>query len=388
MNPSSKGWLKEYLSYYLTSIESDNKEQFSEDSIYKMISSSSLLFSIPIKQSESLHPDFQKWNLKEKIKIIFAEHLFRISDAYIKTHKFALKTSDVYERFSELSEEENSTELFINKILIGKKDTLLLNAYNINPWAFLYLIEFYYFLKTETFDRQKIKLNIIKGMFKAAKANDDISKKEARLLKRVIENGDFTKSEKESIYKYSEVKITETNFTQTKTLIKKITYDFALLALMTDKTIDEAELIFVNQYADLLDISLKEQYQTFSIIQDIHLNHYQQIPHLHKSYSVKSMQSVVSHNFKYVLKKNLSMIVNEISESKELVQLLRKSTDKRLSNEEKAKVKEQILDLLKTIPSLTIFMIPGGSILLPILMKILPEELIFPSSFINKNKDS
>ena len=47
-------------------------------------------------------------------------------------------------------------------------------------------------------------------------------------------------------------------------------------------------------------------------------------------------------------------------------------------------LKEQIIDLLRTIPSLTIFMIPGGSILLPILLKILPEEILVPSSFRNK----
>ena len=51
---------------------------------------------------------------------------------------------------------------------------------------------------------------------------------------------------------------------------------------------------------------------------------------------------------------------------------------------EKDKVKEQITDLLRTIPSLTIFMIPGGSLLLPVLYKILPEELLKPSSFRNK----
>ncbi|MBP5582665.1 MAG: hypothetical protein J6X43_01765, partial [Bacteroidales bacterium] len=44
-------------------------------------------------------------------------------------------------------------------------------------------------------------------------------------------------------------------------------------------------------------------------------------------------------------------------------------------------------DLLKTIPSLAIFMIPGGSIILPFLLKILPEEILMPSSFINKKNE-
>ena len=50
---------------------------------------------------------------------------------------------------------------------------------------------------------------------------------------------------------------------------------------------------------------------------------------------------------------------------------------------EKIKVKEQLLDICKTIPSLTIFLIPGGSLLLPILIKYIPSLL--PSAF-NENK--
>jgi len=84
-----------------------------------------------------------------------------------------------------------------------------------------------------------------------------------------------------------------------------------------------------------------------------------------------------------MIKKNKAKIVREISESKELVELLLKAQNTHLSKEEKEKVKEQITDLLRTIPSLTIFMIPGGSLLLPVLYKILPEELFKPSSFRN-----
>ena len=74
-------------------------------------------------------------------------------------------------------------------------------------------------------------------------------------------------------------------------------------------------------------------------------------------------------------------------ESKELVELLRKSLNEDLSPEEKAKVREQTLDLLKTIPSLAIFALPGGAIALPILLKILPEEILIPSSFRNKSEE-
>jgi len=63
--------------------------------------------------------------------------------------------------------------------------------------------------------------------------------------------------------------------------------------------------------------------------------------------------------------------------------LLGQSTLRDLSKEEKKQVKKQLLDICKTIPSLTIFILPGGSLLLPLLVKFIPQLL--PSAF-NENK--
>ena len=64
--------------------------------------------------------------------------------------------------------------------------------------------------------------------------------------------------------------------------------------------------------------------------------------------------------------------------------LLAISTRRDLDEKEKKKVKNQLLDICKTVPSLTIFLIPGGSLLLPILIKFIPQLL--PSAF-NENLD-
>ena len=73
----------------------------------------------------------------------------------------------------------------------------------------------------------------------------------------------------------------------------------------------------------------------------------------------------------------------ELSESKELVVLLGQSTLRELTKGEKKKVKTQLLDICKSIPSLAIFLLPGGGVLLPLLIKLIPELL--PSAF-NENK--
>ena len=59
--------------------------------------------------------------------------------------------------------------------------------------------------------------------------------------------------------------------------------------------------------------------------------------------------------------------------------LIKKSTNSKLSIEEKEKIKIQLLDICKAIPSLAVFLLPGGALLLPLLIKLIPD--ILPSAF-------
>ena len=88
-----------------------------------------------------------------------------------------------------------------------------------------------------------------------------------------------------------------------------------------------------------------------------------------------SMSKVVN---KLILR-NSKRLQKELSESKELVALISKSTVKDLTAEEKKKVQKQLVDIFKSIPSLAIFILPGGAVLLPIFIKLIPKLL--PSSF-------
>ena len=78
---------------------------------------------------------------------------------------------------------------------------------------------------------------------------------------------------------------------------------------------------------------------------------------------------------------NLDRVMQEIRETGELTELLaRAAGGQTLTAAEKAKVREQLVDLAKTIPALAIFAAPGGALLLPVLIKLLPFNLL-PSSF-------
>ena len=80
-----------------------------------------------------------------------------------------------------------------------------------------------------------------------------------------------------------------------------------------------------------------------------------------------------------LLNRNKRRLLKEIKQSKELFKLLQQSVTRKLTTEEQEYVQNQLLDIFKTIPSLAIFMLPGGAILLPIVVKFIPS--ILPSAF-------
>ncbi|MEN8835788.1 MAG: LETM1 domain-containing protein [Polaribacter sp.] len=80
-----------------------------------------------------------------------------------------------------------------------------------------------------------------------------------------------------------------------------------------------------------------------------------------------------------LLHKNKLRLHQELMQSKEALFLIRKSTHSKLTQEEKIKIKIQILDICKSIPALAVFLLPGGTILLPLLIKLIPD--ILPSAF-------
>jgi len=93
----------------------------------------------------------------------------------------------------------------------------------------------------------------------------------------------------------------------------------------------------------------------------------------------KVITTHLSRKYRRVLGRNKDRLVQELKESQELVYLIRQSAKRELTAEEKEKVKEQSLDLLKTVPSIGIYLLPGGSLWLPIVLKLIPELL--PSAF-------
>jgi DnaJ-domain-containing protein 1 len=81
------------------------------------------------------------------------------------------------------------------------------------------------------------------------------------------------------------------------------------------------------------------------------------------------------------VRKNSRAVMKEIKKTGELsVLLARAARGQTLTSEEKARMREQLINVAKAVPSLAMFAAPGGLVLLLALAKVLPFDLL-PSSF-------
>lgn len=155
--------------------------------------------------------------------------------------------------------------------------------------------------------------------------------------------------------------------------------DLACMATWSDQMIDVEEHQFLEKLGQDLKLSISTTHQSIKVVNHFYKLNKSQIAVLS---SKNSVQSFYNNSSKMVIKlitRNSKRLYQELLDSKELMILLSQSTIRDLNKDEQKKVQEQLLDIFKSIPSLAIFLLPGGALLLPLVVKFIPRLL--PSAF-------
>lgn len=155
--------------------------------------------------------------------------------------------------------------------------------------------------------------------------------------------------------------------------------DIACMATWGDKTIDTEEQHFLYQLGNDLKLEHSIVVQSINSVNQFYNIHKDNIALLSSKNIVKTFYDNSSKMVSKLIYRNGKRLKKELRQSKELMVLLSQSTIRDLSKEEQKKLQEQLLNVFKTIPSLAIFMLPGGALLLPLFIKFIPKLL--PSAF-------
>jgi hypothetical protein len=168
-------------------------------------------------------------------------------------------------------------------------------------------------------------------------------------------------------------------FVKSHWLLKRFLLDIAVLTIFSTQETLEEETEFLEDLCENLEIEHFELEESLRIVENFMLKSKDNVTFLSEVSKYDKVYASLTKRWTKVILRNRDKLSNEMRESKELVRLIKKSRSEELSKEEKAAVKLQFKDLAKSIPALAIFMLPGGVILLPLVLKLIPD--LIPSAF-------
>ena len=73
--------------------------------------------------------------------------------------------------------------------------------------------------------------------------------------------------------------------------------------------------------------------------------------------------------------KNKTRLIKELQGSSEIMSLIKKARSNELTNEENERMRQELIMMLKTVPTFVIISLPQKFLTLPILLKILPRNI-------------
>jgi hypothetical protein len=426
MNLKEKGWLKKYLEKRKCLASPEQFQTFFKDlstiedktlHIYKLLQPTGLIYGYPVQAPVIEIPDFQKYDEIDKQKLIFVESLFSASlitqpNLDINSFDRLLPVEEIVEQingfytdiFPESIEESKS---FFGKIKTGadlmeyfveRQISIKGNVNNFwislfqNTLLFLDIILFVQWfkgkdeaLKKEIINqREETYTNILKVIGLASSTDNEITVEERNLFDFFLMS---TKLKDEKVKEIrqsltSNLTLDDVKVGELKSwLLRKYILELAILTTWADKEVTDSERTFLIKLNEKLNFNSDELEGSMLAVESFVVANWEQVHYLKHKSNYHHLTDRLVKRLSGMISKNQNRIATEVKQSKELVILLNKSITTELTEEERIKVRIQLLDILKVIPTFVLLVLPGSFITLPILLKILPKSVLFPSSF-------
>ena len=213
-------------------------------------------------------------------------------------------------------------------------------------------------------------------------ADDYLDNIEQQVIDKYIEQTGLQESKQDELTRriLEPVKIDDIQCSYTSGITSRYLVEQLILLSLIDNQGAWQERELIEKVSQRLGLSSESLEQLYFSVAEFFSVHNKRLEFLKNNNAAQQFQDYMNDKVLKLVRKNVDNIMKEIKETQELSELLVKATTKPLTNEEKQKVQEQLMDIAKSIPALAIFALPGGGILLPILIKVLPFNIL-PSSF-------
>ncbi|MDO1501041.1 LETM1-related biofilm-associated protein [Winogradskyella maritima] len=382
MNPSAKGWIKKLLK----SIPEDLNTKVSPEVFYNQLKQTGFIFgsNLSIYNNAIDDSDFTEIECCKVNLLLAFQYVHQLEESQLKfettlvtfynqivDHKRWLRT-DIFKSKDHYTIAE---ELINKRIQVDDNPfTKQFNAFLVNALLFIDVLAYHHFLRHTI--EPKIYLQqfegIIESILKSILANKKDKDHYHEDISRLFEASMRT-SERPQLELLDFKDIVKTH------LEKQYVVDITCMVSWTDQFIDTEEFSYLKQLQAELEISTDGIINSVDDLNLFYENNRAKIKLLKSNNGAKTFYDTNSKLVSRLIKRNSKRLLKELSESKEALYLLGQSTQRTLTEEEQKKIQNQLLDIFKSIPSLAIFMLPGGMLLLPLFIRFIPKLL--PSAF-------
>lgn len=406
--PGSKGWIAKYLQLVDTGeipLLFEKPKEFTVAQFnHHFLAQSGIVFGYPGSLLFARELDRSKWTQDENLTVLLFEALLFTHknvtnaspvdqesflsdiDLFYKKHRVQSLGSFLGYLFKE-SKSEKLERILAKRTDVQKQlgNTKSWSSYFNNAFIYLDVLLFESFLRAgrkHVLDYQSLALLSLAVIAMSAYSDGQIEESEKALFDTFLISADLDSEERElaklrfkngiSLNELKSELIDSWNF-------RRYLLDLSSLTIYANHEAVDEEKNFLHDLCSWLELEQEDMSQAVIMAQQFVLENHRQVSYLKDASSVEVMMNSVSKRWIKILGRNKDKLATEIKQSKELVFLIRKSASEELTKEEKEKVKTQFMDILKSMPALAIFLLPGGALLLPLVLKIIPN--LVPSAF-------
>ena len=149
----------------------------------------------------------------------------------------------------------------------------------------------------------------------------------------------------------------------------------AILTIWADKKFEDAEMDFLKRFASYLGFSEEDLENSLIAIEGFVLEHWEQLNYLQNKQDYNQVSEQFVKRISKIAEKNKGRLLKELQGSDEVMELIKKARTHELTPEEKDKMREELIQILKEVPTFVIISLPQKFLTLPILLKILPRNI-------------
>lgn len=405
ISTGSKNWIRYFFHLHekgVLSVGFKFKSDSFEDAMHFIFNKTGILYGSALSNLYTSQKFVSHLTKEEKLKLLLFENLFFVYenserkekhkyDAFLDSldnfyQKFQTKISlwnfDADKKAAPRIEKTLSERVKIKSNIA--KGNYWLNQTN-NGLVFVDVILYQAFLIEGNIDLVKRYEDLVFGLLyfltKAASSDGKIEDKEKRLLRYLLSSSHLNESLKETVTHWIDANCIdeyEPVFKNNK-LYCKFIFELCVFVACGTHTVHPDEERNLKKIGKELLLSNIEIDEAFLVGRTFVFKNKKSLAILNEEKSSGILLKAIQKKWYLILGRNKEKLFSEIKESKELMELIGKSAVRELSTEEKEQFKTQFYDILKSMPSLAIFMLPGGAILLPIVMKLFPD--LVPSAF-------